>query len=226
VHRLYNKSYSPVPYKELSGKDENIPTGGIEAAGAEKQTLRKKILAERLLLTEEVWLQKSREIADAVQRLPEFPLFRHVLGYLPLADRREVDTSELFALLARFGKQVSIPVIAGCELVTAAYRDHEPLTTGIFGQSEPLRPVMSDERSVDAVLVPVVAADLRGYRLGYGKGFYDRFFSRLAKTECNPLRIGLAFYMQILPRIPVDPWDQPLDYIVHEQGVFQYNYCH
>ncbi|NTV93429.1 MAG: 5-formyltetrahydrofolate cyclo-ligase [Chlorobiaceae bacterium] len=219
-----------MPSRAISGKHEHgtpvIPTGRSEIIRAEKRILRKKVIAERLLLSEGDWLQKSREIADAVQRIPEFPLFRHVLGYLPLADRREVDTSELFALLIRQGKELSIPVTAGCELVTAAYRNGEPVRTGEFGQCEPLAPVMSDERTLDAVLVPVVAADLRGYRLGYGKGFYDRFFSRLSAAGCHPLRIGLAFYLQVLPKIPVDPWDQPLDYIVHEQGVFQYNNCH
>jgi 5-formyltetrahydrofolate cyclo-ligase len=69
---------------------------------------------------------------------------------------------------------------------------------------------------VDLVLVPGVAFDKRGYRVGYGGGYYDRFFNKLEK---GVIKIGLCYEMQILPEVPTDIYDIPIDYIITEKGL-------
>jgi 5-formyltetrahydrofolate cyclo-ligase len=66
------------------------------------------------------------------------------------------------------------------------------------------------------VLVPGVAFDKRGYRVGYGGGYYDRFFNKLEKSV---IKIGLCYEMQILTEVPTDNYDIPIDYIITEKGL-------
>ena len=77
-------------------------------------------------------------------------------------------------------------------------------------------------QQLDVVLLPLLAFDEKGCRLGYGKGFYDRFLKRLSERGVNPCRIGLSFFQQRVDKLPSDPWDEPLDAVVHEQGIIRY----
>ncbi|MEM9809434.1 MAG: 5-formyltetrahydrofolate cyclo-ligase, partial [Cyanobacteria bacterium P01_D01_bin.56] len=94
-----------------------------------------------------------------------------------------------------------------------------PLQKGTLGITEP-HPTSPgiDPDKVDLILVPAVACDVKGYRLGYGGGYYDRMLSD--PRWANKPTIGIVFEYARLPSLPREPWDRPLDGICTESGLF------
>ena len=124
------------------------------------------------------------------------------------------------ALLA--GKRVALPVtdINRQEIfMRAVGRYPEDLVPGVFGIPEPREacPAIAPEE-IDLVLVPGVAYDINGYRLGYGRGYYDRFLPRLRP---GALTVGLAYAFQIVPTVYPEAHDRPVRLIVTEEGIIQ-----
>jgi len=137
-----------------------------------------------------------------------------VAGYLPI--RTEIDPTPAMAEAAAHGP-VGVPVIraAGQPLVFSAWDPDTPLRDGPFGARIPAtEQVMVPE----IVIVPLVAFDRQGGRLGYGGGFYDRTLQML-RASGPVLAIGFAWAAQQDDALPLAPTDQPLDLIVTEQGV-------
>lgn len=128
----------------------------------------------------------------------------------------EIATDGLIeALVARHG-HVLLPRQEGKgrPLVFRRWAPGEPLVPGPFGVSEPAPDAPVAEPRI--VVVPLLAFDDRGYRLGYGGGFYDRTLARLQAASPPPLAIGFAFELQHLDAVPVGPYDRPLDGVVTE----------
>lgn len=141
---------------------------------------------------------------------------RIISGYMPI--RTEI--SPLAAMTALSGaNRICVPVIAGKGLPL----DFKEWTLGarmIPGPFGALIPETGDWLTPDILIVPLVAFDCHGQRLGYGGGFYDRTLARLRAD--GPVRaIGLAYGAQELPPLPVEPTDQPLDCIVTECGMIR-----
>lgn len=139
-----------------------------------------------------------------------------VSGYLPI--RTEIDPRPAMAEAAAHGP-VGVPVIDGAGLPLRFLR-WEPgcaLVEGPFGARVPVDPV---EMVPEIVIVPLVAFDRRGGRLGYGGGFYDRTLERLRAARAT-LAIGFAFGAQEADVLPLEPTDQPLDLIVTERGIIE-----
>ncbi len=82
-----------------------------------------------------------------------------------------------------------------------------------------LEPIKSKEIKPDIILVPLLAYDKKKNRLGYGKGFYDRYLNRLAKTKKKFLTIGIAFNFQKYTKLPINNKDYKLDYVITESGI-------
>ena len=188
-----------------------------------KQALRRSMRRERLLLAEHERMAMSAVIVDRVVALPEIQQARAVHCYLSIAALGEVATEMLLTKLHSMGKQLMVPVVESDGLRSVCYYPSMPLQKGEFGQPEPVERVVADESQLDAVIVPLVAFDTKGQRLGYGKGYYDRFFNHLLKQHRAPQRIGLAFLMQHVATLPAELWDQPLDMVVHEKGVLRFS---
>lgn len=133
-------------------------------------------------------------------------------GYMPI--RTEIDP--LPAMAAHPGP-VGVPVILGPgqPLIFRAWRPDTPMISGPFGA---LIPETGAEITPRVLIVPLVAFDRRGFRLGYGGGFYDRTLERL-RAQGPVTAIGFAYGAQELPEVPVEPTDQPLDLIVTETGI-------
>lgn len=152
------------------------------------------------------------EGAAAVRLLRETSCWnRYETVLLFLSTSREIDTIPLLGVALVRGKKVFAPCIAGgnlrfCRVLSAA----GPWKAGPLGIREPAvqaDPLMLEDFPA-MVIVPGLAFDLAGNRLGYGKAYYDRFFS----GQTGPcFKIGLCTDAQILPRIPADPWDVPMD---------------
>jgi 5-formyltetrahydrofolate cyclo-ligase len=140
-----------------------------------------------------------------------FPVGATVSGYWPMND--EIDIRPLLYALAERGHAIGLPVTGrrGEALVFRAWRPGEPLLAGRFGTSHPAGP----EVTPDVLLMPLLAFDGQGNRLGYGGGFYDRTVARLPAA----LRIGCAYAVQELDSLPTGPYDQKLHAIATERGV-------
>jgi len=157
----------------------------------------------------------SRVIGDAVMSLPEIAAAEVVAVYVDA--RTEVRTQLLIAGLWRLGKTIAVPYCVGDELALFRYTDPSELAVGAFGIREPLPELRADAdravpaAAVGAFVIPGVAFDRQGGRLGHGKGYYDRLLARARPTAP---RIGLAFDGQLADRLPAEPHDRPMDVIV------------
>lgn len=190
---------------------------------AEKAALRILMTERRRLIPERSRNEMSVAIAGHVIRLPEIIKARHIHLYLSISALAEVCTSPIIDRLAVMDKQLSVPVIRNGELHTALFRKGDALRPAQFGVPEPELLSVTDESNLDVVLLPLLAFDERGYRIGYGGGFYDRFLQRLSVRGVTPCRIGLSFLLQKVDAVPAESWDEPLDGVVHEHGIIRFN---
>jgi len=135
-------------------------------------------------------------------------------GYMPM--RTEIDP--LPAMAAHQGV-VCVPVIMGAGQ-PLRFREWSPGCAMIPGEFGALIPAEGVWVEPDVLIVPLVAFDARGYRLGYGGGFYDRTLEGL-RARGQILAVGFAFAAQEVPEVPIEPTDQQLDLIVTETGVMR-----
>ena len=138
-------------------------------------------------------------------------------GYMPI--RTEIDPRAAMAEAAAYGP-VGVPVItgAGQPLKFSRWTPDGALRAGPFGA---MVPEVDDFFDPEIVIVPLVAFDRRGGRLGYGGGFYDRTLERLRAKRAT-LAIGFAYAAQEAEDLPLEPTDQPLDMVVTERGVIEF----
>lgn len=176
----------------------------------DKKKFRRSLIQTRISLAETEWKLKSDRLCHHLKAASIFQQAQTILAYFSF--RQEPDLSPLFNSENNSNKQWGFPRCVGKSLVWHSWQPGEPLETGAFGIQEPLAnaPILSPEM-VDLILVPAVACDLRGYRLGYGGGFYDRLLND-PKWSQKPT-IGIVFEFARLPELPIDPWDKPLDAI-------------
>jgi 5-formyltetrahydrofolate cyclo-ligase len=180
----------------------------------DKQSLRLQAMLHRDALDGREW--RSMAICEAVQRLPVYASARAIHCYLAM--RSEVDTRPLIARALQDGKGVVVPVVVprAAEL-SHAWLDSleaDALAPGVFGTFNPRASRPATHEDWDLAIVPLLAFDRRGYRLGYGKGFYDRLLS------ISPaITVGVAFAAQEVHDLPVEAHDVPLDWIVTENEV-------
>lgn len=155
--------------------------------------------------------QAAALLADLLASYGAKPL----AGYMAM--RSEIDPAE--AMAAHQGP-VGVPVIIGAGQ-PLKFRTWEPgcaLVEGAFGAKIPAEGAWIEP---EILIVPMVAWDRRGFRLGYGGGFYDRTLEGL-RAKRPTIAIGFAFAAQELPEVPVEPVDQPLDALVTETGVIRF----
>jgi 5-formyltetrahydrofolate cyclo-ligase len=150
--------------------------------------------------------------------LATHPEARIVAGYMAI--RTEVDPLPAMTALVAEGRRVCVPVIqgAGQPLKFLEWHPGAEMVAGPFGA---MVPAEAEALEPEVLIAPLVAFDRRGYRLGYGGGFYDRSLEGLRAKR--PTRaIGFAYAAQELAEVPTEPTDQPLDGIVTEQGFVRF----
>lgn len=128
----------------------------------------------------------------------------------------EIATDQLVAGLMGAGKRVLLPYLDSGEMDVAEVDPNDPPVASAYGPEEPARrdPVRPEE--IDAVIVPGLAFDRRGHRLGYGGGHYDRFLRRVRPAA---VRVGIGFHAQLLEAVPHGPGDEALDMVITEREV-------
>ncbi len=180
----------------------------------EKAALRRELLAQRDAVPQRE--EKSRAVGDGVLALPAYQKARQVLLYLSKGS--EVDTWEVFARAVAEGKEVYAPRCLDGEGTMGFFQVTSPqeLLQGRFGlwEPDPRRCAPWRRREGALCLVPGIAFDRQGYRLGYGKGYYDRFLAGFSGTAA-----GLCFRELALERLPRGPQDRRVDVLVTEAGV-------
>jgi len=176
----------------------------------EKRILRKNVLAIRDSLTAEEATELSKEIEKKLFEEEHFKNARTVAFYIPKGN--EVDTRKMIERAMNDGKEILVPVtndeITMCKLTSLS-----ELVPGRFGVLEPKRREPED-RQPDVVIVPGVVFGLCMHRIGYGKGYYDKY---LKKTKAY--RIGICYDFQVVEKLPNHPHDEPMDIIITDKRV-------
>ncbi len=181
----------------------------------EKRALRNLVIATRDALAPEQAQSKTAAIKEHFFALPEYRTAKLVMYYVSF--RSEVETREMIQESMAQGKSIVAPVIKNNQIWPAALGKMEALAPGPHGILQP--PEEADRvalSGIDLVVVPGTVFDLRGYRLGYGGGYYDRF---LRHVRMRAALVGLAFETQIVEEVPTGPHDVPVDKVVTEDRV-------
>jgi 5-formyltetrahydrofolate cyclo-ligase len=179
----------------------------------DKAILRRQLLQQRKSMSVVDWENKCDRITTHLQHSPLFTQAKTILAYFSF--RQEPDLSNLFTNTKyRWG----MPRCVEKSLCWHLWKTSDALETGAYGILEPHPNLPTLEPAeVDLILIPAVACDYRGYRLGYGGGYYDRLLSS-PEWEHKPT-IGIVFDFAYLPELPVEPWDKPLLAVCTESGL-------
>ncbi|MGI6199789.1 MAG: 5-formyltetrahydrofolate cyclo-ligase [Christensenellales bacterium] len=178
----------------------------------DKAALRGKLRARRRALPREDRLQAAQAVCQLALTRPEIAGARRVMAYR--AARGELDLDPLAAALAERGAVLYYPrVVADALEAAPAGAGFE---RGVYGIQEPCGEGLPPEAlRLDLVLIPLVAMDRAGRRLGQGGGYYDRFLPRLPGA---PLRVGVGYCFQLIDQVPAQAHDALLDALLTDQG--------
>ena len=176
-----------------------------------KGIVRKKMIEKRKEMPREEVIAKSRVIKEKVKKMKEFRSARNVMFYVSY--NNEVFTHDL--IKESFSeKRVIVPLLLDDEIVPVEIREWKELKPGAFNILEPEHRNLFPLHLIDLVLVPGVVFDEKGYRIGHGLGYYDKFLKKLRAT-----RIGLAFDFQVVKEVPHLEYDQRMDIIVTDKRI-------
>lgn len=171
----------------------------------DKKALRQMIREKKRAMTEEQIVEKSRSLCEQFLASPQYRQAKTVYGYLPY--NQEVRTVPVLQQALSDGKRVAVPKVYGDEMKFIYLTDLTKVEKGYSGIPEPVEdgPVADDPTAL--VLMPGLAFDPQGHRIGYGGGFYDKF---LAAEPDHPL-VALCYDFQMLPAIETEEYDIPVD---------------
>ena len=173
-----------------------------------KKELRKAIREKKRAMSAEEIESKSQTLTEVFLRSEAYRSAKTVYGYLPY--NQEVRTVPLLEQALRDGKRVAVPKCYGDEMRFIYMTDLSAVEKGYAGIPEPIadEPVADDESAL--VLMPGMAFDPQGHRIGYGGGFYDKF---LAKEPNHPT-LALCYDFQVLPYLETEEFDIPVDTVI------------
>ena len=175
-----------------------------------KRELRQQIRAQKRRLSAAELAVMSEDICSKVLALVSWQEAGTLLLYYPLPD--EVDVRVLIKEAFESGKRVLLPVVKGEELELHLYEGEDSLQEGAFGIMEPTgkKFAKKDYPSIQLALVPGMAFDRVGHRLGRGKGYYDRLLPKLTKARLA----GICFPFQLLDEVPAEPHDISVEDVI------------
>lgn len=182
----------------------------------DKQDIRRKILEQRKQLNFELKKNLDKAICERLEIFESFKIAHTIFAYI--SHLNEVDTRPCIEphLLE---KTFVLPSTKGEHIQLVRLRSFDELKVGEFGIYEPADPTaVHAHEDIQLAIIPGVAFDLNGNRVGYGGGYFDRF---LKKINCTT--IALAYEFQIVDQVPTEPYDVPVDYIVTERRIIT---CH
>lgn len=177
-----------------------------------KTELRNMIRQRKQTFSRQQLEEWSLDVTEQLRQEPHFEKARTVLLYHSLPD--EVVTRQLLEKVT--GKNILLPrVINDEEMELRYYTGIQDLQRGAFGIMEPCGKLFHEYRQIDVAVVPGMAFDMKGHRLGRGRGYYDRFLSRVPFIY----KIGLCFGFQLVEEVPTDENDIPMDKVICEKAL-------
>jgi 5-formyltetrahydrofolate cyclo-ligase len=178
-----------------------------------KRELREVVKTKLAAMTSLEYIEYNAAIYQCFMELYKVRRAASIMIYHSIGN--EVETVSIIQRLLTMGKMVSLPVcMPSRNLVAGLVNDMNQLVTTRYGLKEPDPLKLQSPEFIDIIVVPGLAFDLCGYRLGRGAGYYDRFLRGYPDT----LKIGLAYDLQVSPRIPVESHDVRLDGLVTPGG--------
>lgn len=173
-----------------------------------KKELRSRIKAAKKAMTEAQILALSQDLCRQFLNTEQYREAKAVYGYLPY--NQEVRTWTLLEQALKDGKKVAVPKVYGDEMRFIYLSDLTAVSNGYAGIPEPVadEPVADDPTAL--VLMPGLAFDRDGHRVGYGGGFYDRFLER----EPNHPTVALCYHFQLLDHLDTEDHDIPVDRVL------------
>jgi 5-formyltetrahydrofolate cyclo-ligase len=176
-----------------------------------KVSIRKQFLEYRKKIDLSTYDRLSQQIQSRLIASEPFARAKSVAFYSPI--NNEVATEQIFTAARKLNKKIYYPRVAGDELGFFAVSTLDELVRGAFGVAEPVSEEEISIAELDLVVVPGVVFDLHGYRLGYGRGFYDR---QLVDKPPETVAVGFCFNFQLHESLPAEVHDQVLDFIATE----------
>jgi 5-formyltetrahydrofolate cyclo-ligase len=191
----------------------------IDVSNLTKDEIRALASQRRMALDAEERRRLDERIAGRVRALPEVASARSVHIYVALRSRGEIETSELISFLRKSGKRIILPAVRNLQSPDEGLTHHEwdgsePLRTNRWGIDEPHAGRAVPVSDIDVIVVPLLAADVEGNRIGYGKGYYDAFL-----RQTHAPAVGVVYEACLFDRVPAEEHDVPLDVIVTEKRV-------
>jgi len=184
-----------------------------------KQALREKYTVLRTALNIAERQNKSEAIANQLLRLPIWSATYYSL-FLSIEKKNEIDTEFILALLQGHDKEICVPKMTQTkDMEHILLTDNTLLKISPWGIPEPQNGLKVPNTEIEVVFIPLLAFDLKGNRIGYGKGVYDSF---LKKCNPNTLKIGLSFFKAETRLILTEYHDIPLDYCVTPELVYSF----
>ncbi|RLD18143.1 MAG: 5-formyltetrahydrofolate cyclo-ligase [Caldiserica bacterium] len=178
-----------------------------------KIELRERIKKILRKIDEEERRRVSEEIKRNLLSLKILEKKNNILIYFSKSP--EIDTTSIIEELHKEGKNIYLPKIIDSEILPAVLDGFENLKKGKYGIMEPTSSVFVDEEKIDAVILPGIAFDTSGRRLGRGKGYFDRFLKRCR----NAIKIALSYSFQVVEEVPEEENDERVNVIVTENEV-------
>lgn len=183
---------------------------------AQKQELREKLLRSRSELSREEYRIKSGQIISRLKQQAEFNKACIIHCYVSMNERKEVNTLPLIKELIESDKKLAVPItnFENGTLTHTYLKEYNDLRENKWGVMEPPKGRQANPEDLDLVIVPMAGGDLQKNRIGYGKGFYDRFLQQL---KCPS--IGLLFERCLVDTVPAESFDVPLDKLITEEKI-------
>ncbi|MBO4886529.1 MAG: 5-formyltetrahydrofolate cyclo-ligase [Clostridia bacterium] len=179
-----------------------------------REEIRSEVRIKRKKVSGIQVAEMSLRVCEKIVKLPEYIRARRVLCYAAMPD--EVQTRGLLWAIRHSGRELFMPVARGGGSMDAVrVTDDTPMKPDVFGIETPVSDDVLPPEELDLALVPGIAFDRSGNRLGFGKGYFDRFLAR-----CRCPAIGLAYELQLVDAIDARPHDVPMDKIVTEAAVY------
>lgn len=188
----------------------------------QKKQIRNTILKTRNSLTLQEITEAEKLIFDNLLKLDQFIKSKNIFCYLSF--RSEVPTQNIIKYCQQNEKNVYIPIcnMDTKEMIISLYDKDVELIASSYGlQEASIETIkLSDRNVLDTALMPGAVFDIKGYRIGYGAGYYDKFY---AHTNKQIYRIALAYSFQIVDEVPKDDYDIPVNCIITEKGIIMCN---
>jgi 5-formyltetrahydrofolate cyclo-ligase len=185
-----------------------------------KQEARKLYKEKRAALTTPERNRFDDLILIHFQQLP-LPHLSYVHTYLAMKDKHEIETDHLLYYLEFRNPELKIviPKIQNNKLIHIEYNEEVEVKVNSLGIPEPVTGNLIDEGEIDLILVPLLAFDETGNRVGYGKGYYDQFL-----YHCRPgaLKIGLSYFDAAEPISDTEQFDIPLNYCITPHRIYEF----